>query len=87
MAKIIRTEEKKAKELSFEIIEECFKLPPRKNGNVIRLDYGAWNGGDPKYELRLWKEKEGVMQPAKGIGLSGEELIFLRELLNRMEEE
>ena len=87
MAKIIRTEAAKAKEVSFEIIEECIKLPARKNGNVVRLDYGAWNGGDPKYELRLWKEKDGEMQPTKGIGLSGEELIVLREALNRMEEE
>ena len=87
MPKISKTEEKKAKEVSFEIIEEVLKLPPRKNGNVVRLDYGAWNGGDAKYELRLWKEKDGVMQPTKGIGLSGEELIFLKEMLNRLEEE
>ena len=87
MPKIIRTEEKKAKEVSFEVIEEILKLPTRKNGSVVRIDYGTWNDGDPKYELRLWKEKDGVMQPTKGIGLSGEELIFLREALNRMEVE
>ncbi len=74
-------------EMSFNIIEECLKLPERKNGNVVRLDYAAWGNGNPKYELRIWKKKDGVMKPTKGIGLSGEELIMLREMLNRMEEE
>lgn len=89
MSKIIRTESAKAKgkEVSFEIVEECFALPKRKNGNVIRLDYASWNGNEPKYELRLWKEKDGEITATKGIGLTGEELIMLRELLNKMEEE
>ena len=88
MSKIIRTDAKaKEKEVSYEVIEECIKLPERKNGNVIRLDYMSWNGNEPKYELRLWKSKDGEMQPTKGIGLSGEELIMLKEALNRMEEE
>ncbi len=87
MSKIRTESASKEKEVSFNIIEECIKLPARKNGNVVRLDYGAWNDGDPKYELRLWKEKDGKMQPTKGIGLTGSELIMLREALNRMEEE
>ena len=86
MGKIIRTESK-AKEVTLNVIEECFALPERKNGSVIRLDYASWNDGDPKYELRIWKEKDGVMQATKGIGLSGDELIALRDALNEMEEE
>ena len=86
MSKIIRTESK-AKEVSMNIIEECFALPERKNGSVVRLDYASWNDGDPKYELRIWKEKDGTMQATKGIGLTGEELIALRDALNDMEEE
>lgn len=74
-------------EMSLNVIEECIKLPARKNGNVIRLDYAAWGNGKPKYELRIWKEKDGVMKATKGLGLTGEELILLREALNRMEEE
>lgn len=86
MSKIIRTESK-AKEVNFNVIEECFALPERKNGSVVRLDYASWNDGDPKYELRIWKEKDGVMQATKGIGLTGEELVALRDALNEMEEE
>lgn len=87
MSKIIRTAQAKAKELIFTVIEECFALPPRKNGTVVRLDYGTWGNGEAKYELRIWKEKDGVMTATKGIGLSGEELIALKDALNEMEEE
>lgn len=86
MSKIIRTESK-AKEVTLNVIEECFALPERDNGSVVRCDYAAWNDGEPKYELRIWKKKDGVMQATKGIGLSGEELIALRDALNEMEEE
>lgn len=87
MSKIIRTESVKTKEVTFNVLEECFALPKRSNGTVVRLDYGSWNDGDAKYELRIWKSKDGVMQPTKGIGLTGEELIALRDALNEMEEE
>ena len=86
MSKIIRTESK-AKDVKLEVLEECFALPARKNGAVVRLDYASWNGNDPKYELRIWKEIDGEMQATKGIGLTGEELIALRDALNEMEEE
>ena len=85
--KIIRTTTKTEKEITMEVIEECFALPERDNGTVVRLDYAAWTGNDPRYELRIWKKKDGVMQATKGIGLSGEELIALRDALNEMEAE
>ena len=75
------------KEVKFNVIEECFALPEREGGSVVRLDYAAWNDGNPKYELRIWKKKNGVMQATKGLGLSGDELIALRDALNEMEEE
>lgn len=87
---IIRTgnvAEKKEKNISMKVIEECGVVAERKNGEVIRLDYASWNDNEPKYELRIWKEKDGEMQATKGIGLTGEELIALRNLLGEMEEE
>lgn len=84
--KIIRTQTTE-KNVSFEVIEECFALPERENGSVVRLDYGAWNGNDPKYELRIWKKMNGVMQATKGLGLTGDELVALRDALSEMEEE
>lgn len=73
-------------EPTFEVIEKMFEIGKRGK-NVVRLDYGAWNGNDPKYELRIWKEKNGEMQATKGIGLTGEELIALKNALNEMEVE
>lgn len=87
MSRIIRTAATQAKEISMEVIEECGVIAERKNGDVIRLDYASWNGNEPKYEIRIWKTKDGVSSASKGIGLTGEELIALRDLLNEMEEE
>lgn len=85
---IIRTgaQTKESSAPEFEVIDELFVLGKRGNG-VVRLDYGSWNGNEPKYEIRLWKEKSGVVQATKGIGLTGEELIALRDALNEMEAE
>ena len=88
MSKIIRTAAKQEKEIALNVIEECGVIADRGKGGVVRLDYGTWNdGSEPKYELRIWKEKNGEMKAAKGIGLTGEELLALRDLLNEMEEE
>lgn len=88
MAGIIRTEETKGKKnLEFNIIEECFALPTRENGDVIRLDYASWGNGKPSYELRLWHTKPDGTIVRKGVGLSGNELLAVREFLNEMEEE
>ena len=73
------------KEVVFEVKEEIFKLTPRENGKQVRLDLGAWNGGDEKYELRIWAEKDGEMKATKGLGLSGEELQELRDKLNELD--
>lgn len=77
------TQQATASKPEFEVIEEMFELGKRGNGTV-RLDYGAWNGNDPKYEIRLWKEKDGVYQATKGFGLTGEELIVLKNALNEL---
>lgn len=77
------THQATASKPEFEVIEEMFELGKRGNGTV-RLDYGSWNGNEPKYELRVWKEKDGIMQATKGIGLTGEELIALKNALDEM---
>jgi len=88
MSKIIRTAAKQEKEIALNVIEECGVIADRGKAGIVRLDYGTWNdGSEPKYEIRIWKEKDGEMKATKGIGLTGEELIALRDLLNEMEEE
>lgn len=73
------------KEVVFEVKEEIFKLEPRENGKQVRLDLGAWNGGDEKYELRLWGDVRGEFKAGKGIGLTGTELKELRDKLNELD--
>ena len=73
------------KEVAFKVVEEIFKLKPRSNGSQVRLDLGSWNDGDEKYELRIWKETNGVFKATKGLGFSGAELKELRDKLNELE--
>jgi hypothetical protein len=73
------------KDVTFNVTEEIFKLTPRGNGKQVRLDLGAWNGGDEKYELRIWVEKDGESKATKGLGLTGAELLELRDKLNELD--
>ena len=88
MSKIIRTTQTTEKNIALNVIDECGVIADRGKGGIVRLDYGTWSdGSEPKYEIRIWKEKDGEMKATKGIGLTGEELIALRDILNEMEEE
>ena len=87
MGKKIITTATETKELTFNVVDKLFEIGKRGQKACVRLDYASWGDGDPKYELRIWKEKDGVMIPTKGIGLTGEELIALRDKLNEMETE
>ena len=88
MSKIItNAKAKETKDLTFNVVEQLAEISKRGDRACVRLDYASWGDGDPKYELRIWKEKDGVMIPTKGIGLTGEELIALRDKLNEMEAE
>ena len=73
------------KEVTFNVVEEIFKLTPSENKSQVRLDLGSWNNGDEKYELRIWKEMDGVQKATKGLGLSGAELKELRDKLNELD--
>ncbi|MFD2212614.1 YdbC family protein [Metabacillus endolithicus] len=50
----------------------------KKEFNLI-----SWNGRDPKYDIRDWDEQHEKM--GKGVTLSKEEIIQLREILNGIE--
>ena len=82
-----KTEVTKAKEApSFNVEETCGVIGTRKNGReMLRLDFGSWNGNQGKYEIRLWKEINDEDVPTKGIGLTGPELLALRDLINALE--
>jgi len=83
----IKKSESKAKEINYEVIEECGTVAERNGGYELKLRYISWNGKDPRYDLRPWKvDDEGKETCNKGITLTGEELEALGELIKGMEE-
>jgi len=68
-------------DIKFEVVEHFGVLSESAKGWTKELNLISWNGKEPKYDLRDWapnKEKMG-----KGITLSREEIISLKQLLNK----
>lgn len=51
----------------------------------VELNLISYNGAAAKYDLRKWKDRDGERSMQKGIALTREELLDLREFLNTME--
>ncbi|WP_337017884.1 YdbC family protein [Oceanobacillus massiliensis] len=69
-------------DLKYEIVETVAVLSESPKGWTKELNLISWNGRDPKYDLRDWapeKEKMG-----KGVTLTAEELLQLKEALARL---
>ena len=67
-------------DIKFEIIEQLGVLSESEKGWKKELNLISWNGREPKYDLRDWSENHEKM--GKGITLSEEEAIKLRNILN-----
>ncbi|MBP2076792.1 YdbC family protein [Oceanobacillus polygoni] len=70
-------------ELNYEIIETLAVISESPKGWTKELNVISWNGRPPKYDLRDWapgKEKMG-----KGVTLTKEELVQLKEALTRLD--
>lgn len=70
-------------EIKYEIIKNIGVLSKSASGWSKELNLISWNDREAKYDLRDWsgdKEKMG-----KGVTLSKEELLALKELLNTIE--
>ena len=67
-------------EIKYEIKEKFGILSESAKGWTKELNLVSWNGKEPKYDLREWDSNHEKM--SKGITLSKEELIKLREILN-----
>ena len=81
----IRKSNTKAKDPTYEVLEECGTLSTNSRGWEMKLRYVSWNGNEPKYDLRSWKEDETGEKCSKGITLTGEELEALLGILKGME--
>lgn len=67
-------------EIKYEITKEIGILSENAKGWSKELNMVSWNDREPKYDIRDWSPDHEKM--AKGITLSEEEAIALRDLLN-----
>lgn len=70
-------------EIKFEIIQKIGVLSKTASGWEKQLNLMRWNDRDPKYDIREWAPDGEKM--GKGVTLSKEELMALKELLNKLE--
>jgi hypothetical protein len=70
-------------EIKFEIIKKIGVLSKSASGWAKELNLVSWNDRDPKYDIRDWAPDGQKM--GKGVTLSKEELLALKEVLNKMD--
>lgn len=67
-------------ELKYEIVKSLGVISQSPSGWSKELNLVSWNNRDPKYDLRDWAPDHAKM--GKGVTLTPDEVILLRDLLN-----
>ena len=70
-------------EIKYAIIKEIGVLSENAKGWTKELNLISWNDRDPKYDIREWSPEHEKM--GKGVTLTSEELMKLRDVLYEME--
>ena len=70
-------------DIKYEIVRKIGVLSTSASGWAKELNLVSWNDREPKFDLRDWSADGSKM--GKGVTLTREELLALRELLNGME--
>lgn len=70
-------------EIKYEIIETIAVLSESTKGWKKELNLISWNGREPKYDIREWSPEHEEM--GKGVTLSDEEALKLKEALNNID--
>jgi len=70
-------------EIKYEIIEQVGIVSTSTSGWSKELNLISWNDREPKFDLRDWSADH--MKMGKGVTLTHEELMALRDLLNMLE--
>lgn len=70
-------------DIKFEIKESVGVLSESSKGWKKELNLISWNDKEPKFDIREWSPDHQKM--GKGITLSREELMRLKEILGEME--
>ena len=70
-------------EIKYEIVKKVGVLSKAGSSWTKELNLISWNDRDAKYDIRDWSADGTKM--GKGVTLSREELVALKELLNSIE--
>ena len=70
-------------EIDYEIVMQIGVISQSNSGWTKELNLVSWNGRAPKYDIRDWSP--GHQKLGRGVTLSREELLALRDLLNSWE--
>ena len=70
-------------EIKYEIIKKIGVLSKSASGWAKELNLISWNDRDAKYDIRDWSPDGEKM--GKGVTLSKEEIVSLKDLLNKIE--
>lgn len=70
-------------DIKYQIIQKVGVLSKSASGWAKELNLISWNDREPKYDLRDWSADGEKM--GKGVTLSQEELLALKELLKTIE--
>ncbi|WP_078551862.1 YdbC family protein [Bacillus alkalicellulosilyticus] len=70
-------------EIKYEIVETIGVLSTSEKGWNKELNLISWNGREPKYDIRDWAPNHEKM--GKGVTLSQEEVLQLKEMLQNIE--
>ena len=70
-------------DIKYEIVKKIGVLSKAGSGWAKEINLISWNDREPKYDLRDWSAAGEKM--GKGVTLSKEELLALKELLNSIE--
>lgn len=69
-------------DIKFDIVEEIGVLSENAKGWKKELNLISWNGAAPKYDIRDWSPEHEKM--GKGVTLTREEAIQLKDILNKL---
>lgn len=72
-----------ADDFSFEIVKSYGTISNGKGGWSLELNSVSWSGREPKFDIRSWSADHQKM--GKGVTLTKEEVISLKELLNSVD--
>lgn len=70
-------------DIKYEIVKSIGAISTAASGWSKELNIISWNDREPKYDLRDWSADHSKM--GKGVTLTREELLALKELLDRIE--